>query len=127
MKMLLLAATVSLGLVGVASAGSAPSMSTGSLRDNRSHAECLDYSVKVIRVPELEHIRTPSMEVYGQSPGINFVIRCETGANAVFFAAAGGEDGDKVEGLLQILIRQFQITKDLPKCDRNSSPLHLCQ
>jgi hypothetical protein len=89
--------------------------------------ECLDYSAKVMRVLEIEHIRTTQLSVYGQSAEINFVIRCETEAKTVFFAAAGGDDGDKIEGLVQILMRQFEITKTLPKCSRNSSPLHLCQ
>ena len=127
MKKILLATAASFGLVGAAHAASAPSMSTGSLRDNRSHAECLDYSAKVMRVLEIELIRTTQLSVYGQSAEINFVIRCETEAKIVFFAAAGGDDGDKVEGLVQILMRQFEITKSLPKCSRNSSPLHLCQ
>ena len=128
MKAILLVVTAgSLALVGAAHAASAPSMATGSLRDNRSHAECLDYSAKVMRVLEIEHIRTTQMSVYGQSSEINFVIRCDTKAKTVFFAAAGGDNGDKVEGLLQILIRQFEITKALPKCSRNSSRLHLCQ
>ena len=56
-----------------------------------------------MRVLELEHIRTTRLSVYGQSSKINFVLRCETEAKTVFFAAAGGDDGDKVEGLVQNL------------------------
>jgi len=106
---------------------SAPSMSTGSLADNRSHAACLDYSAKVMRVLDMELIRTTQLSVYGQSGDINFVTRCETDAKTVFFAAAGGDNGDKVEGLVQLLMKQFEITKNLAKRNRNSSPLHLCQ
>jgi hypothetical protein len=95
MKTILLCIAASLALIGAAHAASAPSMSTGSLGDNRSLAECLDYSAKVMRVLEIEHIRMTHYSVYGQSPEINFVIRCEigaTGSRTVFFAAAGGDD-----------------------------------
>jgi hypothetical protein len=126
MKKSLLAAAANLALVAVADAGSAPSMSTRSLRDNRSRAECLDYSAKVMRALEIEHIRTTQLSVHGQSAEINFVIRCDRSKNSLF-AAAGGDDGDRVESLVQTLMPQFEITKDLPKCSRNSSPLHLCQ
>src|SRR5271156_6335599 len=106
---------VTVALIGAAHAASVPSMATGSLPDNRSHAECLDYSAKIMRVLALEHIRTTQLSVYGQSSEINFVIRCETGAKIVFFTAAGGDDGDKIENLVQVLMRQFEITKALPK------------
>jgi hypothetical protein len=116
-------------ILGGADAGPAPSMSTGAFADNRSHSECLEYAAKVMEVIEIEHIRITRFSVYGQSQEINFAIRCETDAKTVFFVAGGGgeNDGDRVEHLLQVLMRQFQITKDLPKCRRDSSPLHLCQ
>jgi hypothetical protein len=113
-----------------------PSMATGSLPDTRSHAECLEYAASVMRVLDISHIRTTTWSVYGQSiregNGIssNAVIRCETDAKRVFFAVAGGgaDDGDKVEGMVQILMRQFEITKNLRKCDpRHPTPLQLCQ
>ena len=114
-------------LVGIVPSVSAPSLSTGSLPDTRSHAECLDYAARVMRVLAIEQIKVTQMSVYGTTPDFNFVIRCETKSRTVFFAAAGGDDGAKVEGLLQVLMRQFEITKDLPRCNSGSSSLQLCQ
>jgi hypothetical protein len=134
MKFLLAVAVVF--LVGAAHA-EAPKMATGVLPEHRSHAECLDYSAKVMRVLENERILVSQWSVYGsivQANGREFtsVIRCETGAKAVFFAVAGGdrnkpEDGAESEKLVQVLMRQFEITKNLPKCGPHSSDLHLCQ
>jgi hypothetical protein len=105
-----------------------PNMSTGSLANNRSHAECLDYSASVMRVLDMANIKTTRLSVYGFSGDLSFVIRCETDTKTAFFAAAGGDDGDKVEHMLQILMRQFEITKTLRKCDpRHPTPLPLCQ
>lgn len=119
----------SVAISAAANAASTPSISTGAFRDNRSHTACLEYAARVMEVLEMDHVRVARYSVYGQAQDVNFAIRCETDARTVFFAAAGGgeNDGDRVEGLLQVLMRQFEITKDLPKCTRNSSPLHLCQ
>jgi hypothetical protein len=108
---------------------SIPNLTTGSFRDSRTHAECLDYSANVMRVLGLEQIKVTQYSVFGQSSGthVGFVIRCETSAKAVFFAAAGNQDGNEVEGLLQVLMRQFEITKDLPKCKDRSSLKEFCQ
>ena len=106
----------------------APAVSTGSLPDNRSHAACLDYSASVMRVLDVEHIKTTRLSVYGQIANINYAIRCETDAKTVFFAVAGGDDGDRVEALVQVLMNQFEVTKKLRKCDpRHPTPLHICQ
>jgi hypothetical protein len=111
-----------------ANAEGAPSMSTGSLPDKRSHAECLEYSASVMRVLDLENIKITRLSVYGQNADMLFVIRCETDAKTVFFAAAGGNNGDKTEGMVQILMNQFEVTKNLRKCDpRHPTPLHICQ
>lgn len=79
-----------------------------------------------MRVLDFENIKTTRLGVYGQSSEILFVIRCETDAKTVFFAAAGRDDGDKVEYFVQILMNQFEITKTLRKCDpRHPTPLQL--
>lgn len=112
----------------LAHAGSVPSMSTGSLADHRTHAECLDYSAKVMRVLDFENIKTTRLSVYGQNAEMLFVIRCETDAKTVFFAASGEVDGDRVETLVQVLMNQYEVTQRLRKCDpRHPTPLHLCQ
>jgi hypothetical protein len=80
MKTFLLATAMALLVATPEANATTPGVATSSRPGNRSLAECLDYSVKVLRVLDVENIKKTNYGFYGWSSNSQFVIRCEVGA-----------------------------------------------